>query len=98
VAGQWPQSPLAGTVEEIARLDADDVPPHLAAAGVLPQTADEAGRPRSLQTIYQVRIAIDAPTNTLLPGTTGRALIAAPAETLATRLRRWFGATFRFAS
>ncbi len=93
--GQSPHGPLPGSVESVSQVDADDLPAHLAALGAIPQKLDARGRPQALDTVYQVRIALDDPPP-LLPGATGRALVTAPPQSLATRLKRWLGKTFRF--
>jgi hypothetical protein len=94
-----PQSaagPLTGTVSEIARLDADAPPEHLIAAGLLPPTADSPNRQAGGPTSYQVRIALEKPPAGLVPGAVGRARLAARPETIAARMVRLAGQTFRF--
>jgi hypothetical protein len=93
---QWPHGAIAGSVEQIARIDADDLPLHLAATGAIPRRTDTHGSARALQTTYQVRIRLTDPPPTLLPGSVGRVQIVAPPHTLAARLTRWLSRTFRF--
>jgi putative peptide zinc metalloprotease protein len=86
--------PIAGTVVELGRTDADELPLHLTATGAVLQQTDETGGMHALQTTYQIRIRLDNAQD-VLPGATGRALIVGTPETLATRVKRWFGQTFR---
>jgi hypothetical protein len=87
---------LPGVIEQVARVEAGELPLHLAATGALPQAARHSEQARPLQSVYQVRIKLAEPSERLLPGATGRALIAAPTETIAARLLRWSGQTFRW--
>ena len=93
---QSPRGTLGGTVESVSQHDARDLPPHLVAAGLIPQRLDAQGRPRSLATMYQARIKLDDPPRTLLPGATGQVLFKAQPQTIASRISRWLGQTFRF--
>jgi len=93
---QSPQTTLRGVVESISQHDAGDLPPHLVAAGLIPQRLDAQGRPRALATMYQARIKLNNPPPTLLPGATGQVLFQAQPETVASRIVRWLGQTFRF--
>jgi putative peptide zinc metalloprotease protein len=95
---QWPQGVLRGKVEQVARIDADKLPINLAAAGALPQRKDASGQSRSLQTTFQVRVRIESPPEQLLPGATGRVQVSATPQTIAARVLRWLGRTFRFGS
>jgi putative peptide zinc metalloprotease protein len=92
---QSPHGALSGVIDQVARLDAGDLPLHLAATGALPQRTTSSGQAAPLATAYHVRIKLHDPPKALLPGATGSALIAAPPETTAARLLRWFGRTFR---
>jgi len=93
---QSPQAALRGVVESVSQHDAGDLPPHLVAAGLIPQRLDAQGRPRALATMYQARIKLNNPPQTLLPGATGQVLFQAQPETVASRIVRWLGQTFRF--
>jgi putative peptide zinc metalloprotease protein len=92
---QSSEGALAGVVEQVARVEAGELPLHLAATGALPQAPADGGQARPLATAYHVRIKLGQPPATLLPGATGSALIAAPPQTIAARLVRWIGRTFR---
>jgi putative peptide zinc metalloprotease protein len=92
---QWPHGTIRGRVDSVSQLDADLLPAHMAASGAIPQKLDAQGRPQPLEAAYQVRIALVDPPP-LLPGATGRALVTAPPQSLAARLGRWLGTTFRF--
>lgn len=96
-ASQWPGGAMRGVIEDVARVDAEELPLHLVATGAIAQRTDMAGARRPLDTAYQVRIRLEEPPRALLPGATGRALIVAPPEPLAARVMRWLGRTFRFA-
>lgn len=93
---QWPQEILGGTVEEIAKIEAEAPPEQLAATGQLATRTDSFGRARPLETSYQVRIALDAHRALLLPGAPGRCKIAAQPQPLAQRVGRYLSRTFRF--
>lgn len=95
---QWRNGIVAGTVEQVAQIDADELPPHLAAIGDVPQQRDVGGTNRTLRPSYQVRIRLNDPPASLLPGAVGRVLIVAPPQPLATRVMRWLSHTFRFRS
>jgi hypothetical protein len=95
---QWPQGALEGAVEQVARIESDQLPINLAASGALPQRMDAGGQARSLQTTYQVRIRLASAPQRLLPGAAGRVQISAPPQTIAARIRRWLARTFRFGS
>jgi putative peptide zinc metalloprotease protein len=77
-----------GEVVDIARRDADELPLHLVAAGMLPAAKDSAGRPRPGPATYEVRIALANPPRALLPGNVGWVSLAAPPEPLGQRLAR----------
>ncbi len=87
---------LAGTVEEVARAESDELPLHLEATHAIPQRQSVGQSTRRLTTVYQVRIKLDTPPTDVLPGALGRARIVAASEPLATRLSRWVAKTFRF--
>jgi putative peptide zinc metalloprotease protein len=94
--GQSPRGVLHGVVESVAQAGVNDLPLHLTATGALPQKLDAAGKPLPLQIAYQVRISLVDPPPVLLPGATGRVQLPAARETLAARMARWLGRTFRF--
>ena len=93
---QHPQGALRGVIESVSQIDAAELPIHLTAAGLVPQKLDAQGRPQALDTVYQVRIALDRPPPELRPGATCQVLLTAAPQTLAARLSRWLGQTFRF--
>lgn len=93
---QSPSKTLRGTVDSVSQVDAADLPLHLTATGAIPQKLDANHQPQALATVYQVRIALTEPPPNLLPGATGTVLLHAAPQTLAARLTRWLGQTFRF--
>jgi putative peptide zinc metalloprotease protein len=93
---QWPHGTIAGTTEQLARIETEDLPINLAATGAIPQKRDIRGAPRPLATTYQVRIRLTNPPADVLPGSVGRVQIVAPPLTIAARLTRWLSKTFRF--
>ena len=94
--GQSPQGAIRGVVESVSQIDAGELPLNLTAAGLIPQKLDAQGRPQALDTVYQVRITLDDPPPGLRPGATGQVLLTAAPQTLAARISRWLGQTFRF--
>lgn len=95
-APQWPFGTIRGAVAEVAQIDADAVPLHLAATKALPQRIARGGEAQPLSISYQVRIRFDQPPQAVLPGATARARIVAKPQTLAARFGRWLSTTFRF--
>lgn len=93
---QWPHGSILGTIEQVARIDTDQLPLNLAATGAIAQRLDAGGKPQSLVTTFQVRIKLPHPPEQLLPGAAGRVQIDALPETLAARMARWLSRTFRF--
>ena len=57
---------------------------------------DEEGIPRPVETSYQARVTLDDHDARLLAGTRGRAKILARPQSLARRLYRYLGRTFKF--
>jgi putative peptide zinc metalloprotease protein len=86
-----------GFVRDIARQELDTAPRSLStkAGGDLPTVTDAAGRERPQATVYQARIALHDPHQTLRPGMRGGARIDAGRLTLAQRVWRFLAATFR---
>jgi putative peptide zinc metalloprotease protein len=86
---------LAGTIVELANLDLKVVPRELAKGSEVPLRLDEQGVPHPLATSYQARIVLEGPPDIrLLPGTRGRAKIAAEPQSLAQRFCRFLQQTF----
>ena len=93
---QLPGRVLGGTITEIAKTDLKVAPRELAKGEELPVRVDDQGIPRPVETSYQARVALDDHDARLLPGTRGRAKILAEPQSLARRLYRHLGRTFRF--
>lgn len=87
---------IAGTVEEVSRLEVDRAPAELLAAGLIPVATNATGAAQPVQTAYQVRIALKTTPRDAIAGQVARVAIAAPAQPLATRIARWLGDSFRF--
>jgi len=93
---QLPGRVLGGTITEIAKTDLKVAPRELAKGEELPVRVDDEGITRPVETSYQARVALDDYGARLLTGTRGRAKILAEPQSLARRLYRYLGRTFRF--
>jgi len=93
---ELPGRVLGGTITEIAKTDLKVAPRELAEGQELAVRVDDEGIPRPVATSYQARVALDDGDARLLPGTGGRAKILAEPQSLARRLYRYLGRTFRF--
>jgi len=93
---QLPGRVLGGTITEIAKTDLKVAPRELAKGEELPVRVDDEGITRPVETSYQARVALDDHNARLLIGTRGRAKILAEPQSLARRLYRYLGRTFRF--
>jgi putative peptide zinc metalloprotease protein len=89
-----PGETFAGKIVEIARLDLEVMPRHLAAAGDLPARTDERGVARPLDTWYQARVELDHDPPRMLARVHGRAKISVAPQTLFARLGRYLTQTF----
>jgi len=93
---ELPGRVLGGTITEIAKTDLKVAPRELAAGEELAVRVDDEGISRPVETSYQARVALDDCDVRLLTGTGGRAKILAEPQSLARRLYRYLGRTFRF--
>ena len=96
---QVPGKFLEGTIEEISAVDAESLSPELAARGLLPTVRDPsgaAGEDRPLGASFEARVTLAPHDATLLSRATGRAKIRVEPQSLARRLYRYLGRTFRF--
>jgi putative peptide zinc metalloprotease protein len=89
-----PGETFRGKIVEVARLDLDVMPRHLAAAGDLPARTDERGVARPLDTWYQARVELEGDPPHMLARVHGRAKISVAPQTLAARLGRYLKQTF----
>lgn len=93
---ELPDETLTGKVEAVAQIDMQVAPRELVDQGDLPSRTDPSGAVHPLQTFYQARISLDDLPLALRDRSAGRAKIAAPAQSLASRLGRWLEETFQF--
>ncbi len=84
-------------VSDIARQELEVAPRGLStkAGGDLPTVTDPTGQERPQSVVYQARVPVDDPTQTLRPGMRGRARIEAGRLTVAQRAWRFLAETFR---
>ncbi len=87
-----------GTIDEVARLDLQAVPPQLAAraGGPIPTRTDSSGRERPLHACYVARVALDDPSGGLRPGLRTTAKIHVGQQSWGTWLARQAAQTFNF--
>jgi hypothetical protein len=93
---QLPGRTLSGRIAELSQIEADVLPPELAAAGALPWLTESDGRRHLADVFYQARVALDPHDAPLLPGGIGRARIHAAPLSWGQRLVRSLSGTFRF--
>ncbi len=93
---QAPGGCLTGQIEDLSQVDADAVPPELAAAGVLPLIGQADGEPQLAGVFYRAKVSLAPHDAALLPGATGRARIDVAPLSLGRRLVRYVSGTFRF--
>lgn len=95
---QFPGRVLRSRIEQIARLDMQDLPQSLSskAGGDVATQADASGRERPLTTTYQANAPLVSTGYGLLIGATGQAKIHVGHQTIATRLWRYLCQTFNF--
>lgn len=86
---------LTGRVARVARINVDDPPPELLAAGLLPVERRVDEPPRPVGNSYEVVVAFDGKVGPLLIGATGWASIHAAPQPLGVRLYRALRGTFR---
>ena len=85
----WPGSRLQGRVAEISPMDLKRVPEEMLAEAQIPYQLDASGRPRPLETCYQVRVALQESELKLVNRLRGEARIEVPPQSLGVRLWRW---------
>ncbi|MCO6456515.1 MAG: HlyD family efflux transporter periplasmic adaptor subunit [Pirellulaceae bacterium] len=85
---------LRGTIQELAAVDAENVPRILAESDRMPTRPDATGRLRPVETLFQVRVRLDEQDHPLLVHACGRARIVAAPQSLAQRLLRYLSRTF----
>jgi len=93
---QGPRAVLRGTIDEIAKLQMEDVPEPLASSGQLSMQTDSAGGQRPMTVSYRVRVRLADDSQSALIGSRGVAKVFAQPRSLATRLISWLRGTFRF--
>ncbi|MGH7128190.1 MAG: HlyD family efflux transporter periplasmic adaptor subunit [Planctomycetaceae bacterium] len=86
---------LEGTVTEVAYSDVKLAPRELAGGDDRPTRADEHGRPRFIETVYQARVRLDRHPPVRI-GARGRAKIHAGSEPLWRKCDRFLRRTFHF--
>jgi len=93
-----PDRILNGVVADVAEVDLTDAPAALAShrGGGLETRTDAGGGERPANTSYQARVPLDAADGALLPGYRGQAKIQVAPRSVAARLWRYLGGTFRF--
>ena len=92
---QLPGTLLSGHVQEISRIQSDELPPQIVAERMIPLRADHDGRAAAVHTYYQATIALDPHDHTLLVGATGWAKIVVDPQPLWIRIYRSLRGTFR---
>jgi putative peptide zinc metalloprotease protein len=92
---QGPVHIVTGTISELAKSDARDIPPPLARALDLPLRQDGKMGPRAAATYYQARVTLEPTPSPLTVGMHGQAKILADWAPLGTRLLRWLQLAFR---
>lgn len=93
----FPGQRSTSCVSDIGRQEVEVAPRGLStkAGGDLPTVTDPTGQERPQSVVYQVRIPVHDPTQTLRPGMRGRARIEAGRLTVAQRAWRFLAETFR---
>ncbi len=92
---QLPGTLLAGQVQEIARLESDELPPQVIAERMIPLRAGRDGRAEPVHTYYQATIALAPHDHKLLAGAAGWAKITVDPLPLWLRAYRGLRGTFR---
>ncbi|MFM7845083.1 MAG: efflux RND transporter periplasmic adaptor subunit, partial [Planctomycetota bacterium] len=85
----WPGNVLRGHVAEISPMDLKRVPEELLAEAQIPYQLDAAGKPRPLETHYQVRVTLTDAEWELVNRLRGEAKIQVPPQSLGYRAWRW---------
>lgn len=92
---QGPVGVVTGTVSEVAKTDARDIPDSLARALDLPLRREGKAGVQAAATYYQARVKLEPAELPLAVGMHGRAKILADWQPLGSRLLRWLQLTFR---
>ncbi len=92
---QGPVRVVTGTISELAKSDARDIPPPLSRALDLPLRQDGKMGPRAAATYYQARVKLEPTPSLLTVGMHGQAKILADWAPLGSRLLRWLQLAFR---
>ncbi len=93
---QTPGITLWGKVTAISEIDLQDPPPHLVATGATPVRTNERGEKELLETMYQVRVKLDAHQLPLTIRAIGQGRIYTPPQSIATLTYRYLSRTFNF--
>jgi putative peptide zinc metalloprotease protein len=92
---QGPVGIVTGTIAEVAKTDAGDIPDPLAKLLDLPLRRDAQTGLKAAATYYQARVKLEPSDLPLAVGMHGQAKILADWQPLGTRLLRWLQLTFR---
>ncbi|MFO0905399.1 MAG: hypothetical protein U0939_20490 [Pirellulales bacterium] len=90
----WPTAVQRGRVTEIAPSESSELPAELAQGEQVPFRIDERGVAQSLETLYQVRVALEDSDLPPLNRVRGEARISVAPQSLGDRLLRAFRQTF----
>jgi putative peptide zinc metalloprotease protein len=90
----WPGQWLSGRIEEIARVDVDQLPPELIARRTFALDPREQGKPQ--RSSYQARVRLEQSDGPVLSGMTGRVAISGKKEPLGWQLWRSLSRTLQF--
>lgn len=93
-ADHLPGQKFAGSVDQLARINAEGIPPQLADRLAIDLDDRPGQRQQRRPRVYQVEVSIDAEQATLLVDGSGRATIWLPRRTLWQLLSRWVADTF----
>jgi len=92
---QLPGTLLRGTVQEISRLQSDELPPQIIAERMIPLRSGPQGRAEPVHTYYQATIALHSNDYPLLVGGAGWAKITVDSQPLWLRAYRGLRGTMR---
>ena len=92
---EYPGEVLAGTIQEIAEIDLDDLHPNLMHRDELTTEVDASGKQQLSSTSYLALVTLETPVEQPLIHSTGQAKIAVPPESLGKKLYRQLRKTIR---
>jgi len=92
---EYPGEVLAGTIQEIAEIDLDDLHPNLIHREELTTEVDASGKQQLSSTSYLALVTLETPVEQPLVHSTGQAKIAVPPESLGKKLYRQLRKTIR---